>query len=207
MRVQATAVILFAALLASPARSRADETEEPGKLAAVQKRKFRMDHEIFATIGLQPLDAFYKGVGPVGGYALHFTDSLAWEVVRGGYFFRLHTGLRDQLQSDFGVAPTKFEELQWLASTAVMFTPFYGKLSLLNRAVTHAELFLILGGSLGKFDTTYKPGPQVGAGLRFFLSDWISVRFDARYHYLFANKQTQVLDLSLGLAISLGGTD
>lgn len=206
MRAQAAVAIVLAAALAAPVAVRAEE-EEPGKLAAVQRRKFRMDHEIFLAADLQPLDAFYKGVGPVGGYTLHFTDVLAWEILRGGYSFRLGTGLRDQLEKDFGVAPTKFEEMEWYVGTAAMITPFYGKLSLINRAVTHAEMFILIGAVVGKFTDTYKPGPQAGLGLRFFLSEWISVRFDFRYEYLISKKPSQVIDLSLGLCFNLGGTD
>jgi outer membrane beta-barrel protein len=198
--------MVLAAALAVPATVMAEE-EEPGQLAAVQRRKFRMDHEIFLAAELQPLDAFYKGVGPVAGYTLHFTDVLAWEILRGGYSFRLKTGLRDQLEKDFGVLPTKFEELEWYVGTAAMITPFYGKLSLINRAVTHAEMFILVGATVGKFTDAYKPGPQAGLGLRFFLSEWISVRFDFRYHYLVAKKPTQVIDLALGLCFNLGGTD
>ncbi len=209
MRAQATLALLLAAVLAFPAAVKA-EGDEPGQLAAVQRRKFRMDHEIFLGGGLQPLDAFYKGLGPVGGYTLHFTDVLGWEVVRGGYSFRLGSGLREQLKKDFGVAPTRFEEMEWYVGTAAMITPFYGKLALLNRAVMHAEMFILVGATLGTFTgqtPTYKPGPQAGLGLRFFLSEWISVRFDFRYHYLIANKPTQVIDIALGLCFNLGGTD
>jgi outer membrane beta-barrel protein len=205
MRAKAIASLIVAAALAAPLVSRAEEAEEPGKLAAVQKRKFRMDHEIFAAAQFMPLDAFYKGIGPVAGYTIHFTDVFAWEVVRGGYSFRVDTSLRDQLEKDFGVAPTRFEEMEWLVSSAAMFTPFYGKLALANSAVTHAEIFAVVGATVAKFNDAYKPGPQAGLGLRFFLSERISVRFDARYHYLFSTTSTQMIDLSLGLSLSLGG--
>jgi outer membrane beta-barrel protein len=209
MRAKATAALVFAALLVLPLVAFAQD-EDPGKLAAVQKRKYRLDHEIFLQAGLQPLDAFTKGAGVTAGYDLHFSDILAWEILRGTYSFRLKTGLRDQLQKDFGVAPTAFEELEWMVGSALMITPFYGKLSLLNSAVTHAEIFIVIGATVAAFPgekLTFKPGPQLGIGLRFFLAKWCSIRFDTRYHYLFAKKQTEVLDLSLGLSFSLGGTD
>lgn len=213
MRAQATAVILLAGLLAPAAAARADDaSEDPGKLAAVQKRKYRMDHEIFASAGFLPLDAFYKGVGPVAGYGLHFNDSVAWEIFRASYSFRLHTGLHDQLVKDFGVNETKFDELQWMASTAAMVTPFYGKLSFVNRAVSHAEVFFVVGGTVGKFKDTYKPGPQGGLGARLFLSPSVSLRLDVRYHYLIGRQgsawnTTQLVDLALGFALNLGGTE
>jgi len=52
-----------------------------------------------------------------------------------------------------------------------MITPFYGKLSLLGRSVAHAELFALAGATVGKFTSGYKPDPQGGLGVRFFLSE------------------------------------
>jgi outer membrane beta-barrel protein len=146
----------------------------------------------------------------MGGYTLHFTDMLAWEVVRGGYAFTLNTALHDQLINDFGVSETKFEVLEWMVSSALMVTPFYGKLSFVNSSVLHTELFVLVGVALGSFkaeSTLYKPGPEVGLGLRFFLSEHWSIRFEGRYYYLIDAHSTHVVDVSLGLALSLGGTD
>lgn len=207
MRAKASAAIVLAAALALPAAPRAEEVE-PGKLAAIQKRKFRMDHEIFAQAGLQPADAFYKGLGPVAGYTLHFDDVWAWEILRGGYAFRFHTGLRDQLIKDHNVAPTAIDELSWMAGSALMVTPLYGKLAFANSTVIHAEVFFVLGAAVGAFKETYKPGPQAGLGLRVYLSQYWSMRFEGRYSYFIAKKDsTGVVDLNLGLALSLGGAD
>ena len=203
MRTPVFAVLLLASLLAAPAR--ADEGDDVGRLAAVQKREQRMAHEIFGAAQFMPLDAFYKGIGPSVGYAYHFTDLYAWEILRGGYSFRIKTGLDTDLQKKWQVTPTRFEELEWMMGTAAMFSPMFGKIAFSNGSVSNIELFFILGASLGKFNDSWKPGPQGGLGLRFFLGRLVSLRFECRYHYMISARPTQVLDVALGLAINLGG--
>jgi outer membrane beta-barrel protein len=198
---------LAGAALAPQAARAADQAEEPGKLAAVQKRKYRLDHEIYAAAGVLPLDAFYKGVGPVGSYTWHMSDLWAWEVVRGQYAFTFNTSLRDQLLNNFLVKPTEFEEVQYLLTSSAIWTPLYGKMAMFNSLVVHAEMYGILGASVAKMTSSFKPGPQAGIGFRFFLSPAVSLRIEARYHYLFAKTSTQVLDVAGGLAFNLGGTE
>ncbi len=203
--VAALLAAAMALLLAAPAA--AESLEEPGRLAAVQQRKFRMDHELFAAAAFLPWDAFYKGLGPSAGYTLHFTDSMAWEVVRGTYSFSLPTSLREQLEQDYAVAPTRFEEVQILAGSAFMFTPLYGKFSLFNRSVLHGEAYGLAGGSVAKMTETFKVGPQVGLGVRLFLTESVSLRAETRYHALFSNGLTHVIDVSSGVAIDFGSAD
>lgn len=211
MKVRTIVAMGMALLVALPVL--AYEAEEPEKLAAVQKRKFRLDHEIFAAAVYQPLDAFYKGLGPEVSYTAHFSDLIGWEVIRGTYSFNFETKLREQLRKDFAVSPTKFDKLQWMVGTAAVLKPMYGKHSFLNYGVVHADLYFLLGASLGRFElgkadsNSYKPGPQAGAGLRFFVTESLSVRAEGRYHYLISRESTQIVDISLGLAVNLGGAD
>lgn len=204
-KVALLAALAAASMTAMPAR--ADETEEPGRLAAVQKRKFRLDHEIFAAAGLLPLDAFYKGVGPVGSYTWHMSDQWGWEVVRGQYSFAFNTALRDQLINDFQVKPTEFEQVEYMLTSSALWTPLYGKLAMFNSSVVHSEMYGLIGATVARLTSSFKPGPQLGLGFRFFLSSAVSLRVEARYHYLFARKSTQILDVAAGLAFNLGGTD
>jgi outer membrane beta-barrel protein len=207
--VSSKSLILGLALFASlPSAALAEESAlEPGRLAAVQRRKFRLDHELHVAATLLPLDAFYKGIGPVAGYTWHFGDRLGWEVVRGGYSLDVKTGLREQLESDWNVAPTEFEEAQLLLGSALVFRPLYGKMALLNRNVVHAEMYGLLGGTVAKYTRSFKPGPQAGLGVRFFLSESISFRAEGRYHLLVSKGLEQLLELSAGFAFNLGGVD
>jgi hypothetical protein len=67
-------------LVSSAALAQADELENPGVIAAVQERAFRMQHELHLGVGVLPLDAFYKGLYAQVGYTFHFTDAFAWQV-------------------------------------------------------------------------------------------------------------------------------
>jgi outer membrane beta-barrel protein len=88
-----------------------------------------------------------------------------------------------------------------------MWSPAYGKFAVVNRAVAHGEAFLLLGGTLGRLTNSFKPGPTVGVGLRFFLSQLVSARFDFRYSPLFdlnSGAITHMITLSLGFSLDLG---
>jgi outer membrane beta-barrel protein len=201
------AVSLLAIALLSPLAAAAEESQEAGRLVAIQQRKFRMAHELEIGGMFEPLDAFSKGIGAEGAYVLHLDDTWSWEVVRAGYVARIDTSLRTQLLRDFGVDPTAFESLQYYASSSAIFAPLYGKFALRNASLVHLEMFLTAGGAFGHFTTLYAAGPELGVGARLFLSQTMSVRLDARDAFFIARKKENVLFFSLGLSINLGGND
>ena len=197
--------VLLAAALATPLAAAAQET---GQLVAIQQRKFRLAHELDVGGMFEPLDAYSKGLAAEGAYTIHFDDAFSWEVLRGGYLARIDTGLRAQLQNQFGVEPTAFDNLQYYASTSALYSPLYGKFALRNASLVHVEAFVTGGGVFGRFTSFYAAGPELGVGTRVFLSQAVSVRFDARDAYFIGGHQTKnVLLLSLGLSINLGGND
>jgi outer membrane beta-barrel protein len=181
--------------------------QDAGRLVVIQQRKFRLAHELSFAAMFEPADAFSKGLAGEGAYAVHFSDSFAWEVVRAGYLTRFNTDLKDQLLREFGAEPTKFESLQYYGSTSLIWSPYYGKLARDNASITHIELFGIVGAAAGKFTSSYAAGPELGVGMRFFLTRRLSLRFEARDAYFFARKQQNVVFLSAGLSVNLGGTD
>jgi outer membrane beta-barrel protein len=192
-------------LLLSPFGARA---QEAGRLLAVQQRKFNLTHELMVGGTFEPQDAFSKGLAPELAYIYHLDDAWSWEVLRGGYLAQLATGLRTQLERDFGVSPNALDSLQYYASSSMTWAPLYGKLALRNAAIVHTEAFLNFGGAFGHFTSGgYGAGPEVGVGLRVFVNKVVSVRFDARDALFFQHSRTNVLFLTLGLSFSLGGSD
>jgi outer membrane beta-barrel protein len=194
----------MAAIAASvwPCVSQAQDT---GSLVVIQQRKFRLVHELELGASFAPLDAFTKGLGPELAYTLHFTDELGWEIIRAGYLFGLDTGLRSQLSSEFGVAPTTFETLQYYASSSVIWSPLYGKLASNNARITHVEVFFTLGPAVGRFSSSYGYGPEIGIGFRTFLNQYISWRLEARDAYLFGSSAPEVFWVMTGFSLNLGG--
>jgi outer membrane beta-barrel protein len=173
-----------------------------------------MNHELSLGIGALPADAFYKGYFAGLGYTYHFTDHFAWQVGRGAYSYNVKTGLRSQLERDFGVAPTSsaFEdEVQWMVGSDVMWSPFYGKTSILNTRVVHFEAFLLGGATVFKLNRAggFRPGANVGLGVRVFKSDTLSFRLDVTNNFVFAgpSRLINIPTVQLATALNFGATE
>src|SRR5262245_46601033 len=120
-----------------------DEEELPGTTKAIQARAYSLTYEIAAGGGFLPLDPYTKQLYAGGSMVAHFTDTVAWQIARGGYAYNWASGLRQQLERDFGVLPNAFEQVAFFVGTDLMLTPFYGKSSVANRTVIHYEAYLL----------------------------------------------------------------
>lgn len=200
-------ICLVVVAIPALAQAQYDEIENPGRVAAVQERLYRMTHELDVGFGTLPLDAFYKGYFPQLGYAYHFDDRFAWQVLRAGYSFNTDTGLKKSLERDFGVLPTTFETAQFFGTSDLMFKPFYGKTTLMNATLLYFEAHLLLGASVFKFSNNFRPGIHWGGGVRMFLTETFSVRFDATDHIVVFPKLGNVVDLHLSIVANFGTTE
>lgn len=204
--------IVAAALLPSVALAQAEELENPGKVAAVQERLYRMNQELSLGVGTLPLDAFYKGFGPQVTYTFHFSDTFAWQIGRGMYSYAAPTSLRQQLERDFGVLPTQFETVQWMAGSDLVWSPIYGKTSFLNQRVLHFEAFAMVGGTLIKTTQSFRPALDLGVGVRVFNSRFVSYRLDVTDNVCIPTKATTITFLNvptiiLSVALNFGSPE
>ncbi|MBL9037289.1 MAG: outer membrane beta-barrel domain-containing protein [Archangium sp.] len=204
-------ILMVAVMTSASAFAQADELENPGTVSAVQERAYRMQHELNLSLGVLPLDAFYKGYYAQVGYVFHFTDTFAWQVGRGAYAYAARTGLREQLERDFGVLPTAFDEVQFFVGSDLMWKPLYGKLSVMNRWVLHGEMYLLAGASVFRFTNAFRFGPNLGGGARVFINKYASIRFDLTDNIVLptggATSLINVMTITLGLGINFGGTE
>jgi outer membrane beta-barrel protein len=186
MLLRFVVVAALALAAAQPSRAQYDDEEGGGTAVVIQNRKFKMAHEFTIEGGTLPLDAFFKGVTLSGRYTLHFDDFSAWEIAAGTYSFNLDTGLKDQLINNFGVQAEALPTLLLVVDSNYVMKPFYGKLALFNRTLLYAELFLVGGATVTYWsDGSFRPGPDFGAGMRFFVTEWFSVRADIRHAVVF----------------------
>lgn len=187
---------------------------EGGSLYSIQPRKYQPGHEFKLATGFLPQDAYYKGTTIDFSYTYHFSDVFAVEALRGIYSWNHKTDLVRRLEEEFQVENDPFEKVQYLISSHVIVTPFYGKQTLFNRAVVHQELYFIggVGGvgwvlqENGRSDrpTEFRPAIDIGAGFRWYVSKMVSVRFEA-YENLFQTKDGGIDDqvyVSFGLSLS-----
>ena len=208
LRLAARVVALLLALAPAAASAQFQELENPGSVSAVQERKYRMNHELELGIGALPLDAFYKGLTLGVGYTYHFSDYFAWRVGRGTYSYNLDTGLREQLERDFSVLPTQFEQVEWMVGSDLVWSPLYGKSAWMNSSVLHFAGSLSVGGTVLKLNTGFRPALNIGIGARVFSNEWLSFRFDFSNNIVVSSDRIfHVPTLQLSTALNFGATE
>ena len=206
------AFVWLTLLLSTAAVAQIEELENPGSVAAVQTRPYRMKHELNLTVGSLPLDAFYKGFQAQVGYTFHFTDAFAWQVGRGTYVYRLQTGLREELERRFGVLPTASEQVEYFVGSDLLFSPLFGKLAVGNHSVLYGQVFLVGGFTMFKFTNSFRPAVNVGGGARLFASQNVSFRFQLDNHLVIptgaaTSNLLHIMSVNVSLAINFGGGD
>jgi outer membrane beta-barrel protein len=197
-----TTLTLILALLAAPALAASDE--DTGSVVSVQNREYRMNHELTVGAGFLPLDAFYKGVTARVGYTYHFNDHFGWQVGRASLSKNISTGLRKQLERDFGLLTTDYSEVEWVVGSDLVWTPLYGKTTFMNMALLYLELYVVAGGSGVKIQSGVQPAVDVGMGLRFFATERVSLRIEGSNHFVMGKKKFNVVDLNVGFAFNFG---
>lgn len=197
-------------LILAAVSAQANEEDEVATYA-VQNRRFGLGHELSVGVGLLPLNAFSKGLTVGGGYTYHLSHTWAWEVVGFAYSYGLDTGLKKELLENFEVEPTQIEAVRYFASSSLVVKPLYGKFAWLNRSVVHAEVFLALGGGVGRYQNpaALRGALDAGLGLRLHMGPHSSVRLDLRDYAFFPGLAAPVNELHVALSwsLSFGGKD
>lgn len=168
----------------------------------IQNRKFRLGNELTLGIATLPIDPFHKGIAGTVRYTFHFNEFHAWEVAGGTYSYNLDSSLTDQLLKNFGVQRAQLPGLLASVESNYVIKPFYGKFALANRNLLYQELYFLGGATLTYWDDgSLRAGPDIGGGVRFFWTEWLSVRFDIRQAVLFSG--IPFVDEQLGIDGSL----
>lgn len=204
------ALCLLICLFSGAASAQFEDIQNPGTVSAVQERTYRMNHEITLSVGVLPLDAFYKGIMAQVAYTAHFSDSFAWQVGRAMYSYNLDTGLRNQLEQSFGASPVDFDEVQYAIGSDLVWSPIYGKTTFLNSSVKHFEVYLLGGGSIIRLSRAgFRPALDVGIGARLFSSKVLSFRLDVTDNIVIAPDRAflNVMTVSLAVALNFGATE
>ena len=219
--------VLWASLLMTAAAWGQEDQLHPIGIEAVQERSYKMSLEFDLGFGTAPIDPFTKSYYPHFAAVLHFSDAVAWQIVRAGFAslnvagsgtvvsFNANSQLRDQLERDFAAPAAAFEEIQYFLGTDVIWAPFYGKSSVLNRTVVNYEAFFILGLSVFKFtkDNTIPfvpdaPGLNFGGGVRLFHTQHVSTRLDVTNTFGTTFKGVyNVLMVQLSIAFNVGTSE
>lgn len=202
----------FAALatLLAPALGFAqDEDLQSGKVIAVQDRPFRLAHEFTVSAGALPMDAFYTGLSLGGSYTLHLSELVSWEAISLHYSSNLDKGLDNELLERWSVEDTDEAEIQYVASSHVLFTPLYGKLTMMNQSIVSVSTYLSVGGGAMHYQGEgFRPHFSIGPGLRFLFGQVVSARLDARSMIApdFLGGADYILHVTGSLSFNFGAT-
>lgn len=211
---KAAAMIIPAAfaIFASPAR--ATESDEYAPPAIIEKRAYLPHHEFRLAMAYLPQDPFWKAYGPDFSYTWHPSEYWSWEVVRAAYFTTYNSSLRKKLASEFDKTQDPYEKASYLVASNLQLTPFYGRYTVMNRAVVHQETYLAAGVSADGWTKPQdpkvngggvRPGFDVGLGFRWYTSRKTSLKLEVLDNF-FMRSDGSVGDqvwLTLGMAFSV----
>lgn len=193
-------MVLWLLLVVFTTPAWADET---GKVVAVQSRRYKLKNELHGSIGVLPLDAFFKGFTVGGNYTFHFNNFVGLELFNFHLSKNFNTGLREDLQTNFGVSTTEFDLLKHIMTSGLVIKPIYGKSILFNRMLLHSETSVVVGGGVTKYDSGFKPAAGGGLIFRIWLTRAWSMRFDARDYVVFKDGGMEnALHITAGLSLS-----
>ncbi len=195
-------IALLVFFFATEALASEQERRMGGRVVAREDRPHRLIHELDVGVGVLPASALYTGLSLGGSYTLHLSEIVALELVDFRYAAALDSGLTGSLETRFGVAPTVEPQVEYLASTGLLFTPLYGKVALFDRAVLNLSTHLHLGFGVANFSDGFRYQVSGGPGVRLHLGSRVSARLDFRGTVAF--DELLPLETLLQINLSLG---
>lgn len=207
------AAILFpsltlGAVTVSPALADDAERRLGGRVVARTPRSEQLVHEFDVGVGVLPLDALYTGISFGGSYTLHLDDVIALELIDFRYSANLDSGLRRRLAERYEVSPTVTPEIEYIAGTGILLTPFYGKIALLDQSLLNVATHLGVSFGVAHFTDGFRFQVSGGPGLRLFFSEQVSSRLDVRGTAAFDEVLSfeTLLQVTLSIAFNFGST-
>lgn len=148
--------------------------------------------ELSVGLGVVPNDSYYLGIPLAVRAGYHLTETLALE---GAFTYLitmnsdLHSFLEDQnLLQNVHKPPHMF----MLGAVDLVYSPFHGKIGIFASKLSSFDIGLAIGAGVvgveldgdNPYDTLtetgFKPAGHWGATMRFYLQEWLTVRWDVR---------------------------
>jgi outer membrane beta-barrel protein len=180
----------------------------------IQKRIFLREgrHEFTLFGGAIPNDDFFTYY-PLGlRYNWFFLEDWSVEVF-GAYTFNAESELRSFLTTG-NLNVFLVERLKGYAALDGQWTPFHGKFALLTSKLTHFDINISFGAGVMIVENSddaneadpkieVQPMGNLGAGMQFYVLDWLAVRLDYRHFFYKSNAYNGLswpAEVTLGVA-------
>jgi len=156
--------------------------------------------EFAATAGLMPYDDVNNQYFLGGKATWHLSDYWAWEMVDAQKAFASTSNWVKSLVDEKNISNLQTAQLNYLATTNLVFSPFYGKVRMFGSALVYFDLYAVAGAGFagtktvklsdGSPEATVRTGldPVVdfGIGFKFFLNPSMGLVLDLRDYLTFS---------------------
>ncbi|MBI3178250.1 MAG: outer membrane beta-barrel domain-containing protein [Deltaproteobacteria bacterium] len=169
----------------------ASAPEAQDRIKAVPRKAVLKLHRFeLAAFGAASVnDAYYTHLAGSGSILFHLHDAFALGV-GADYLYAHPRGTNvDVVRFSLTSVPAVYELPKLFAHVDFFWTPIYGKVSIFDDAILHFDFYASMGGGMAMVSSDHRmPAVNLGVGQRFFLSDWIALRWEVRDH-LFVDDQ------------------
>lgn len=155
--------------------------------------------EAAPLIGVTVADPFNRNVIVGANLGFHLTNEIGISLTGGYGVTQWATSLRENMDAELAsrnrLGDLEYSHMAWVVGAEGSFVPFYGKFALLDSAIINYDFHLIGGVSFiglsavnAQTDTAVDGSrlsknvvaPTIGAGMRFFMGDMLSLNLDFR---------------------------
>ncbi|MBU1169315.1 MAG: outer membrane beta-barrel domain-containing protein [Proteobacteria bacterium] len=218
MRRFVISLILVILLLVTIGHGYSEESATDEPVFAIQEKIFHKYHELAFVTGYNGGDDFYH-IYPLGiAYTFHFDDHISWEVARIYGNISKEKDILKKLLDNFGAAPTSFYESKYQILTHLVYRPFYGKDSVLNKTILNHETYFYAGGGFDFYNENFSDQVtgsksktsqliSMGAGIKYFINQSFNVAFEVRDFLTYRGGETVNtvwFGVNLGFRFNLG---
>jgi len=178
---------------AAPAAAAAKVTEEASeespaaqdRIKAVPRKAVlkmgRLELGAFATFSVN--DAFWQHYAASGSVIYYPHDAFGIGLGVDYMYAHARQSNLDVVRQTLTSVPATFEKPRLFAHLDFYWVPIYGKISLFNTQIVHFDFYATAGvGFATSFGSAQPPAVNGGIGQRFFVSDWLALRFEVRSH-------------------------
>ncbi len=180
--VKATSVEKPEAKAATPPPS---ETATSDRIKAVPRKPVLKNGrlELLGGASLSLNDAYYQHFAFNGAAIFYPHDAFGIGVGVDYIYANARSSNIDVVRQTQTSVPAVFEAPKLFAHVDLYWVPIYGKVSLFDSSIVHFEFYGVAGaGVVSALGSRRPPEANVGLGQRFFLGDWLALRFEVRDH-------------------------
>lgn len=138
--------------------------------------------ELLAGAGLVINDDMYDHWLATTTGRVHVSEWISIGATYAKYFSK-DSDLQNEIALDYEVYP-ELSAIRWYAGGDVTFVAFEGKFVFFDSAIAYWDLYASIGGGVTVTSRSDDPKPtgMIGAGIRFYLTDWLTLAFEVKDH-------------------------